>query len=96
MKTRTDHDGKSKTASGVDLKHYPEHDETENTAFEEMADLPTHEQISRRAYELWSERGYPEGSGTEDWLKAEEELRAAMNSRNAVQSTSRQSGSVQR
>ena len=33
------------------------------------------EAISRRAYELWLERGCPEGSPDEDWYKAESELR---------------------
>lgn len=31
--------------------------------------------ISRRAYELWLERGSPEGSPEEDWFKAEAEIR---------------------
>lgn len=33
------------------------------------------EAISKRAYQLWLERGCPEGSPEEDWLKAESELR---------------------
>lgn len=31
--------------------------------------------ISRRAYELWLERGCPEGSPEEDWFKAEAEIK---------------------
>ena len=31
--------------------------------------------ISRRAYELWVERGCPEGSPEQDWYKAESELK---------------------
>lgn len=32
----------------------------------------TWERISRKAYELWEERGRQEGSALRDWLKAEE------------------------
>ena len=35
---------------------------------------PSHEQIARRAYELWEERGRPHGSDEEDWHRAEHEL----------------------
>jgi len=37
---------------------------------------PTHEQISRRAYEIFIERGQPEGRDLEHWLEAEKQLRA--------------------
>lgn len=37
---------------------------------------PTHERIAELAYQLWEARGCPHGSATEDWLKAEETLRA--------------------
>jgi len=37
---------------------------------------PSHEQISRRAYELWAKRGGVGGNAQEDWLRAEQELRA--------------------
>jgi len=36
---------------------------------------PTHEEISRRAYELWARRGGVGGTAQEDWLHAEQELR---------------------
>jgi hypothetical protein len=36
---------------------------------------PTHEEIARRAYELYLERGSVEGHHEEDWLIAEAELR---------------------
>jgi hypothetical protein len=35
---------------------------------------PTHEQIAKRAYELYLERGSVEGHHEEDWLLAEAEL----------------------
>jgi hypothetical protein len=35
---------------------------------------PTHEQIARRAYELYLERGEQTGDAREDWLTAENEL----------------------
>jgi hypothetical protein len=35
---------------------------------------PTREEIERRAYEIYLERGGVEGYEREDWLKAEQEL----------------------
>jgi Protein of unknown function (DUF2934) len=93
---KSDHDGKSKTASSVRATHYPEQHEVENSGFEEIDSLPTHEQIARRAFDLWQSRGYPRGSEAQDWMEAEEELRAAVNSRNALKPTAGRSGSVQR
>jgi hypothetical protein len=34
-----------------------------------------HEEIARRAYHCWKERGCPEGSPDVDWNRAERELR---------------------
>jgi hypothetical protein len=36
---------------------------------------PSHEEIARRAYQLWEERGKPYGSHEEDWQLAEHDLR---------------------
>ena len=36
---------------------------------------PSNEEISQRAFQLWEERGRPEGSQDEDWFRAENELR---------------------
>ena len=38
-------------------------------------DEPTHEQIAKRAYELYLARGSQEGNHEDDWLMAEAELR---------------------
>jgi hypothetical protein len=38
---------------------------------------PTHEQISRRAYEIWAGRGYSHGNPHHDWWLAEQELKRA-------------------
>jgi hypothetical protein len=35
---------------------------------------PTHEQVARRAYELYLERGCQPGHEVDDWLQAEYEL----------------------
>lgn len=35
---------------------------------------PSHEQISRLAEKYWAERGRPNGSPEQDWLRAEREL----------------------
>lgn len=36
----------------------------------------THQEISQRAYEIFMERGCPEGRDLEHWLEAEAQLRA--------------------
>ena len=35
---------------------------------------PSHDQIARRAYEIWVQSGYPTGRDTENWAQAELEL----------------------
>jgi hypothetical protein len=40
---------------------------------------PTHEQIAARAYEIFVERGRPQGRDLDHWLEAEAQLRAAAN-----------------
>ena len=37
---------------------------------------PSEVEIAALAYELWKARGCPEGSAQDDWLSAEERLRA--------------------
>lgn len=37
-------------------------------------DLPLEEQVRRRAHEIWLQRGGQDGSDTDDWLQAEEEI----------------------
>ena len=34
------------------------------------------DEVAMRAYQIWMERGCPEGTSTEDWLTAETELRS--------------------
>jgi Protein of unknown function (DUF2934) len=41
-----------------------------------LANTPTPEQIAALAYQLWQQRGCPDGSPDVDWLKAEAELMA--------------------
>jgi hypothetical protein len=36
---------------------------------------PTHEQIARRAYELYLARGATDGQAEQDWVQAERELK---------------------
>jgi hypothetical protein len=38
---------------------------------------PTHDEISARAYQIFVERGCPEGRDLEHWLEAEKQLSAA-------------------
>jgi hypothetical protein len=49
-------------------------DDTPN-AVESLAIEPTHEDIARRAYQLYEERGGEHGRDREDWFQAERELR---------------------
>ena len=37
-------------------------------------DPPSHDQIAKLAEKYWAERGWPQGSPEEDWLRAEQEL----------------------
>lgn len=41
---------------------------------------PTQEEISARAYQIFVERGCPEGRDLEHWLEAEAQLRGGMQS----------------
>ncbi len=48
------------------------------------SNMPTHEQITRRAYEIFIERGRPEGRDLEHWLEAEKQLRAGGQTKSAT------------
>lgn len=41
------------------------------------AHTPSREEIARLAEKFWAERGWPEGSPEQDWLRAEQELKTA-------------------
>jgi hypothetical protein len=46
-------------------------------AKKQEATTPTREEIARLAEKFWAERGWPEGSPEQDWLRAEQELKTA-------------------
>ena len=52
------------------------HPETESATVGHGIAAFVHDDIAARAYELWRERGCPEGSPEEDWYQAVEELRS--------------------
>jgi hypothetical protein len=53
----------------------PEPDVTVKDDIEESVfSKPSHEDIAVLAYSYWLERGQPDGSPEEDWLRAEREL----------------------
>ena len=85
-----DHDGKSKSASGVDAPHYP-------SPAEDIPSVarPTEAEIAARAHELWVEEGRPNDCAERHWLEAERELKAATQSRNLIDQVYTHSGSVQ-
>ena len=39
------------------------------------APAPSHQEIAMLAEKYWAERGWPQGSPEQDWLRAEQELR---------------------
>jgi hypothetical protein len=46
-----------------------------STTLPEVSESETHERISTRAYELWLERAFRNGSPEKDWLRANREVR---------------------
>lgn len=42
-----------------------------------LSTTPSREEIARLAEKFWAERGWPEGSPEQDWLRAEQELKTA-------------------
>jgi hypothetical protein len=80
MKKHSDHNGKSKTASAVDASPYREQQEVQDG---ELSPASSYDEIARAAYELWRQRGCPEGSADQDWFEAAEQVRAKANSQNA-------------
>lgn len=53
----------------------PEPDVTVKDDIEESVfSKPSHDDIAVLAYSYWCERGQPDGSPEEDWLRAESEL----------------------
>jgi hypothetical protein len=42
------------------------------------SDQDLHNRISRRAYELYCQRGYRDGEAVADWLDAEQEVRSQL------------------
>lgn len=89
---RGDHDGKSKTSSGVDESHYPDvtHENTPDIA------APTTEEIASLAHRLWELRGCPSNSAEQDWYAAEQELLATARDRSSVAHIHGDAGSVQK
>ena len=93
MTYHTDRDGKSKTAAGIAQQNYPEQHEVIEDGVH--FGKPVQDEIAERAYQLWHERGCPEGTAELDWFDAERQWQALNNSRNAISSTP-ETGSVQR
>ncbi len=89
---RGDHDGKSKTSSGVDAPHYPD------LAVERTPDidLPSHEEIAARAHRLWELRGCPHNTADQDWFEAEQDLMGIARDRSSVAHIHGDAGSVQK
>jgi hypothetical protein len=50
--------------------------DTETTIVVAVTSEPTQDEIALQAYLYWEDRGFQGGSPEEDWLRAEQELRA--------------------
>jgi Protein of unknown function (DUF2934) len=69
MTTRTNPRGsRAPTPTPLDLP------ETEDPEVAVQREPPAQEEIARRAYELYLERGGQDGHDVEDWMRAEAEL----------------------
>lgn len=44
-----------------------------------VSETAAHEEIARRAHELWEQEGRPEGRDADHWLEAERQLRGTSN-----------------
>lgn len=67
------HHGKEDHLTGHEMtRQAQEHSPRESR--HEDRHKPAHHEIAALAHQLWVERGSPEGSANEDWLKAEEQL----------------------
>jgi hypothetical protein len=59
---------------------------------EQSKNVPTKEEIARRAYELYLQRGGADGSDVADWITAEAELKAAVGSADNTQRAAKVAG----
>jgi hypothetical protein len=50
---------------------------SDGQAAQEIRETVAHEEIARRAYELWEQDGCPEGCSERHWLQAERQLRGS-------------------
>ncbi len=99
MKYVGDRDGKTKTSSAVDEKHYPDmNGKEEGVQEEEKVDESafSHAEIARLAHGLWEKAGYPEGTQEKDWQEAERLLFEERRNRTDSKTMAAQAGSVQR
>ena len=48
--------------------------DSETPAYEHHRPARLQEEIRHRAYQIWEERGRPEGEALHDWLRAEQEI----------------------
>jgi hypothetical protein len=54
-------------------------------AAEESTDVgPLSEQIAALAFALWQERGCPDGTAEADWFRAEQEVKAKLDSQSEI------------
>jgi Protein of unknown function (DUF2934). len=64
----------NKVPSTIDRSTAPERLETNQHKMSASARPVTQEQIAKRAYEIWNERGRPSGCDVDHWVEAEREL----------------------
>ena len=91
-----DRDGKTKTSSAVDEKHYPEMNGREEEEQRERGGVSTtHAEIAALAYEIWEKAGCPADTQEQDWSEAERQILELRGNRNDSKTLAAQAGSVQ-
>jgi hypothetical protein len=78
-----DHDGSPPTTLAEGVPHRIEQYEDGGVYLVPDGAGASQDAISLRAYELWRQRGCPEGSADQDWFEAAKELRENTNLQNA-------------
>lgn len=97
-----DRDGKAKTSSAVDAKHYPDMNGREEETKEvedkrsEKEKAFSHAEIAARAHHIWEQSGRLDGNHEEHWFEAERQLADARHNRTDAKTMAAQAGSVQR
>ena len=73
---RSERPERNETSHGQRAGRPTERDHTQQQA-QQIRETVTHEEIARRAHELWEQDGQPHGRDQEHWIEAEKQLRGS-------------------